>query len=162
MKAKQLIAALILFVIGSADTKIQAQDMHMHDDHIMVMPNDINWGDAPASLPAGAQAAVIEGDPTKEGLFTLRLKVPANYKIMPHWHPVDEHITVLKGSAYMGMGDRYDEKSAMKMVNGAFAVMKTGTKHYFFTTEECIIQLHGLGPWGITYVNPMHDPRHKK
>ncbi|MFV8327733.1 cupin domain-containing protein [Flavobacterium sp. ZS1P14] len=162
MKAIQKMAVLMLLGIFSMVIQVQAQDMKMSGDHIMVMPNDIKWAPAPPGLPPGSQAAVIEGDPGAAGLFTMRAKIPANYRIMPHWHPADEHITVLKGSCYMGMGDEYDEKTATKMTTGAFAVMKTGTHHYFFTKEECIIQLHGMGPWGITYINPADDPRNKK
>lgn len=162
MKAKPKTAFLILLCIFSIVVQMQAQDMKMSGDHIMVMPDQIKWGGAPSGLPPGAQAAVIEGDPSVAGLFTLRAKIPANYMIMPHWHPAAEHITVLEGTCYMGMGDKYDENAAMKMVTGGFAVMKTGSRHYFFTKEECIIQLHGMGPWGITYVDPADDPRNKK
>lgn len=162
METKQKIVAVILLGIFSIVTQVQAQDMKMHADHIMVMPDDIKWTDAPPGLPPGAKAAVIEGDPGAAGLFTMRAKIPANYKIMPHWHPADEHITVIKGSCYMGIGDKFDKKTAKMMSTGAFAVMKTGTHHYFFAEEECIIQLHGMGPWGITYFNPADDPRNKK
>lgn len=162
MKAILKIAALILLGIFSTVTQVQSQEMKMHTDHIMVMPNAIKWGNTPPGLPPGSKAAVIEGNPNVAGLFTMRAKIPANYKIMPHWHPADEHITVIKGSCYMGIGDKFDRKTAKMMPTGAFAVMKTGTHHYFFTKEECIIQLHGKGPWGITYINPADDPRNKK
>ena len=162
MKTKQKTAVLILIGIFSFITQVQAQDKKMHADHIMVMPSDIKWVAAPAGLPPGSKAAVIEGNPSAAGLFTMRLKIPANYKIMPHWHPADEHITVLKGTCYMGMGDKFDKKAAMMMPTGAFAVMKTRTHHYFFTKEECIIQVHAMGPWGITYINAADDPRNKK
>ena len=130
-------------------------------DHIMIMPGDIKWADAPPGLPPGSQATVIEGDPRAAGLFTIRAKIPANWRVMPHSHPADEHITVIEGSCYMGVGDKFDEKTATKMTTGGFAVMKVGTHHYFFTNKECIIQVHGMGPWGITYVNPADDPRNK-
>lgn len=162
MKVKQKIAVLILLGTFSVVTQVQAQDMKMPADHIMVMPDDIIWADAPSSLPPGAKAAVIDGDPKAIGLFTMRIKIPANYMIMPHTHPADEHITVLKGSFYMGLGEKFDKKTANKIPNGGFAMMKTGTRHYAFTKEESIIQLHGMGPWGIIYVNPADDPRNKK
>lgn len=162
MEAKQKIAVWILFGIFSIVTQVQAQDMKMPDDHIMIMPNEIMWSPAPPSLPAGSQVAVIEGNPSVSGLFTMRLKIPANYKIMPHWHPADEHITVLEGGCYMGLGDEFDQKAAKKMTTGGFAVMKTGTHHYFYAKEACIIQLHGMGPWAIIYVNLADDPRNKK
>jgi hypothetical protein len=144
----------------------QAQDKtaaHVtdHADHIMVAPKDLKWVDGPASLPKGVKAAVLEGDPTKAGPFTMRIKLPANYKISPHWHPAIEHVTVLSGSFYMGTGEVFDESKATKLPVGGFAVMQTGTRHFAFSKEEAVIQLHGIGPWGITYVNPADDPRNQ-
>lgn len=165
MKAKQKMAVLILFGVFSVVTQVQAQVAgmtQMPTDHIMVMPGDIKWVDAPASLPPGAKVAVIEGDPKARGLFTMRVKLPANYTIKPHWHPADEHVTVIEGSFYMGLGEKFDEKAAKEIPTGGFAVMLTGTRHYAFSKKECIIQLHGMGPWGIIYVNPADDPRNKK
>ena len=164
MNVKTKLAAVMLVGIFSVATKVHAQmpQMQMHSNHIMVMPDSIKWVDVPPGLPPGAQAAVIEGDPRVPGLFTMRLKIPAGWKVMPHTHPADEHVTVLEGSCYMGMQEKFDEKAATAMPTGAFAVMKTGTVHYFLAKKACIIQVHGMGPWGITYVNPADDPRNKK
>jgi len=130
-------------------------------DHIMVVPADITWKDGPASLPKGVQSAVVEGDPTKPGPFMMRIMLPANYKIPPHWHPAIEHVTVITGSFHMGLGEVFDESKATKLPVEGFAAMAIGTRHFAFTTEEATIQLHGIGPWGITYVNPADDPRNK-
>lgn len=162
MRSKRKIAVLILIGIFSVVTSVQAQIMPMSGDHIMVMPNDIKWVDAPPALPPGAQIAVIEGDPKVAGSFTMRVKLPANYKIMPHSHPANEHITVIDGSFYMGLGEKFDEKAAKQIPAGGFAMMNTGTRHYAFTEKESIIQLHGMGPWDIIYVNAADDPRNKK
>ena len=128
-------------------------------DHIILVPTDFTWMDGPASLPKGVKSAVVEGDPTKAGPFTMRLKFPANYKVPPHWHPALEHVTVISGSFHMGLGEVFDESKATKLPIGGFAVMAIGTRHFAFTKEEATIQLHGIGPWGITYVNPADDPR---
>ena len=159
MKLQNKIAVLMLLCIAGAVTNLKAQ---VSSDHIIVVPNDIKWVDAPPSLPRGAKFAVIEGDPGVAGLFTMRVKIPADYKIMPHTHPADEHVTIIEGSAFMGLGDKFDEAAAHKLPEGGFAVMKTGTVHYFFTKNECIIQIQGMGPWGIKYVNPADDPRNKQ
>lgn len=161
MKTTQKIAALILFCICSVVMNLQAQD-HMMADHIMVMPKDIKWADGPAGLPPGSKIAVLEGNPSEAGMFTIRVKLPANYKIKPHTHPADEHVTIIQGTFNMGLGATYDEKTAKTMPVGAFAVMKMGTVHYAFTKGDVIVQIHGMGPWGITYVNPADDPRNKK
>ena len=89
----------------------------------------------------------------------MRIKLPANYMIMPHWHPADEHVTVIEGSFYMGVGEKFDENAATKIPEGGFAVMITGTRHYAFSKKGCIIQLHGMEPWAINYVNAADDPK---
>lgn len=129
--------------------------------HVMALPDAIAWGPAPASLPPGAQAAVLEGDPSKPGAFTLRLKMPDGYAIAPHWHPADEHVTVIAGTFVMGLGERVDRSKGHALTAGAFALMPTGTRHFAWTRGETIIQLHGTGPWGINYVNATDDPRKK-
>lgn len=161
LKIKQKLTAFIFLAILSAVARTKAEIPQMPADHIMVMPGDIKWGESPPGLPPGSQSAVLEGDPRAAGLFTLRVKIPANWKVMPHTHPADEHITVIEGTCNMGVGNKFDEKASMKMPIGAFAVMKMGTAHYFFTKKPCIIQIHGMGPWGISYVNAADDPRKK-
>ncbi|MFV8337597.1 cupin domain-containing protein [Flavobacterium sp. RSP29] len=161
MKAIQKTAILIVLGVFFIVGQVQAQNMKMAGNNIIVA-NEINWTAAPRGLPPGSQVVVIGGNPSATELFTMRAKIPANYTIMPHWHPADQYITVLEGSCYMGMGDKFDEKTATKMSAGGFVVMKTGTQHYFFTKEACVIQVHGMGPWGIAYVNLADDPRNKK
>jgi quercetin dioxygenase-like cupin family protein len=130
-------------------------------DHVMINASDIKWGDAPPSLPAGAKAAVLFGDPNAQGPFGLRLKLPANYVIPPHTHPQDENVTVISGTLLMGMGD--DVKAKPMMVHeGGFARMKAGTHHFAKSEKEVILQLNSIGPWGINYINPADDPRNKK
>lgn len=120
---------------------------------------DIGWKDGPASLPAGAKAAVIEGDPSKAGLFTMRLMFPAGYSVPPHFHSQIEHLTVISGKVYLGMGEKFDKAAARAMNAGDFAFMPIGMRHFAWTDGDTVIQLHGQGPWTITYVNPQDDPR---
>lgn len=130
--------------------------------HILANAMDLKWGDGPPGLPKGVQVAVLEGDPTKEGMFTLRASMPANYKIPPHWHPTTEHVTVLEGSLYMGMGEKFDESKATELKTGGFGAMQAKSGHYAFTKDKCVIQVHAMGPFSITYYNPADDPREKK
>jgi mannose-6-phosphate isomerase-like protein (cupin superfamily) len=161
------------FVVGTGSAgwfATWAQDRAAHDvkgregatSHVMLTPEEVAWKEGPASLPPGAQAAVLDGDPSKPGPFTLRLKTPADYRIPPHWHPADEHVTVLSGRLFMGMGDKLDSTKSKALPPGGFAVMPATSHHYAYTTEETILQLHGIGPWGIEYVDPSDDPRKKK
>ena len=129
--------------------------------HVMLTSGDIKWVDGPPSLPPGAKAAGMEGNPKEPGPFTMRLKFPANYKVSPHWHPADEHLTVISGTFYMGMGDKLDEAATKELPTGSFVVMPAKQSHFGMTKGETVVQLHGMGPWGITYVNPADDPRSK-
>src|SRR5260221_12149776 len=79
------------------------------DVQIVSSPSEVKWGPAPPVVPKGAQAAVLDGDPFKDGVpYTLRLKMPDGYRIAPHWHPTDENVTVLSGTLGAGMGDKFD------------------------------------------------------
>jgi quercetin dioxygenase-like cupin family protein len=126
------------------------------------LPSQMKWADGPASLPAGARIVLLEGDPTKEGPVTLRLLLPDGYKVAPHMHPQIEHVTVLSGTFYLGMGDKFDQTAGHEMPAGTFGFWPAGMKHFAWTKGETIIQLHGVGPWAINYVNPADDPRNAK
>jgi hypothetical protein len=130
------------------------------EDHKMVKPADLKWQDVP-SLPKGAKAALIEGPMNEAVPFTARLKMPANYKIPPHWHPAIERVTVLSGNLNMGLGDKFEQKKMMALGPGAMMILQPKTNHYVWAKSETVIQLHGTGPWDITYLNPDDDPRKK-
>ena len=152
-----LITVLVLGLVGG-------HIAYAGEDNIMVMPSEIKWANGPASLPSGAKIAVVEGDLSKAVPFTFRLKMPANYKIAPHWHTAIEHVTVLSGTFYFGAGDTFDMARAKAFPTGSIMVMPP--THTMFgwaeaTADETVIQVHGVGPWSITYVNPADDPRKK-
>jgi hypothetical protein len=129
------------------------------DPHVALSPDSLKWGPAPPALPKGAEAVILTGDPSKEGPFAYRIKVPAGYKVAPHSHPADENVTVISGSFHIGMGDKFDEANGTTVKTGGFAQVSKGMSHYAWFTEPTIIQVHGVGPSGITYVNPADDPR---
>jgi quercetin dioxygenase-like cupin family protein len=131
------------------------------DDHGIFAPDSIQWQSGPGSLPAGAKFAVMEGDPTKEGLFTMRLSAPDGYKIPPHSHPAVEHVTVISGTFNIGMGDKFDESKLSPMTAGTFGFLAPKMNHFAMAKGDTVIQLHGVGPWQINYVNLADDPRKK-
>ena len=135
----------------------QAQEV----GHSLLKSADIKWTDGPPSMPPGAQIAVIEGDLKKAEPITFRLKLPANYKIAPHTHPAIEHVTVVSGTFYMGAGDQLDREKAVALSPGSFAAFQPGHSMFAWTEKETVVQVHGVGPWGITYINPVDDPRKK-
>jgi len=111
-------------------------------------------------VPKGAQAAVLDGDPFKDGSsYTLRLKMPDGYKIPPHWHPTDENVTVLSGTLGASMGDTFDTAKGQLMKPGGFVTMPHGMHHYAWAKGSTVVQVHGIGPFAFTYVNPADDPR---
>src|SRR5262245_25117754 len=149
------LAALSLALVSAA----QHSDAKKGDGPLT--PADIKWQDAPPALPKGAKMAVLEGDPSKEGPFVIRAKLPDGYKIAPHTHPKDERVTVLSGTLYFGMGGKFDEKAGKALTVGSYGRMPAGMKHFGWVKGETVLQVHGEGPWSIDYVNPEDDPRKK-
>src|SRR5688572_4543879 len=103
MKKILFFTAIFLFCYGFLSAQITDAGM---DHHAIVNATDLKWVDGPPGLPKGAKVAILSGDPSKEGMFTLRATMPANYKIPPHWHPTTENVTVVEGELYMGMGEK--------------------------------------------------------
>ena len=127
--------------------------------HKMYMATGLEWKDSP-SLP-GAKIAVLEGPLSEAGPFTARIKLPDGYKINPHWHPAIEHVTVISGSFAMGMGEKWDDKGMQSLGTGDVMIMQPKTPHYAKAKGETVVQIHGVGPWKVVYVNPADDPMQK-
>ena len=126
--------------------------------HVMLAPSDIKWGEAPPVFEKGASFAVISGDPSKPGLYAVRLKMPAGYKIAPHWHPMDEHVTIISGTCAAGMGEKFDQAKLQTMPAGSYVVMPAEARHFVMATTDTVVQVDGQGPFALTYVNPADDP----
>ena len=131
--------------------------------HTAINANEMKWGAAPPSLPPGAEAVILDGDPAKAGdSFTVRLKFPDGYKVPPHWHPTDERIVVLSGTLMMGVGAKADAGKMHALTAGAFGKMPKEVRHYAAAKGATVIQVSGTGPFEVNYVNPNDDPRKKK
>ena len=138
---------------GSASTGAQGT-------HVMVTPDQVKWGPGPPSLPPGAQLAVLEGDPSKAGSsFAIRAKFPDGYRVPPHWHPTDERVLVLEGTLGVGLGEKFDPAAGHELPAGSYAVMPQGVRHFAWAKGETVIQVSGMGPFEVNYVNPADDPR---
>jgi hypothetical protein len=124
----------------------------------MITPGELKWSDVP-SLPPGAKITLIEGPMNEAVPFTVRIRFPADYQLPAHWHPAVERVTVLSGIFHMGVGDKLDMQKTTPLAPGSIAIMQPKTNHFAWTQEETVVQLNGVGPWGITYVNPKDDPR---
>lgn len=135
-----------------------AQPVYSGGAPVMVTPAQLAWTDAPAVAP-GAKIAVIEGPLNKAVPFTFRLRLPAGARIAPHVHPAFERVTVLSGTFHFAHGDKFDAARTQALGQGSVAIMPPGTPMFGYAKEETVIQLHGVGPWGITYPDPADDPR---
>jgi len=129
--------------------------------HVILNTADLKWGPAPPGLPAGSQVAVVEGDPSKAVPFVLRVKFPDGYRVPPHWHPTAEHLTVLSGTLLAGMGDTLDANATTALSAGGYVTMGSRMHHFVIAKGATEIQVHAVGPFTITYVNPKDDPRAK-
>ena len=154
-------AVVISLSVAAEEPKKSAAAKKTMADHIMT-PDMLKWAPAPPVLPAGTEVAGLDGDMSKKGSeYTVRLRVPDGWKIPPHFHPASEHVTVIQGAFWMGMGDKFDEVALKEMPTGGFHMIPKGVHHYGMAKGQTIIQLHGVGPWGITYVDPKDDPSKK-
>jgi hypothetical protein len=130
--------------------------------HVLLPAADVKWGPGPAALPPGGQMAVVDGDPSKAGAkFVIRAKMPDGYRVPPHFHPTDENIIVISGNLAIGMGDKWDDASLKSLGVAGFARMPKGMHHFALARGATEIQVHGVGPFDVTYLNPKDDPRKK-
>ena len=122
-------------------------------DYTAVTQRDIKWQDAP-SIGPGAKTAVIDGDPKSSGPFVMRIKIPAKTTIGVHTHPTTENVTILSGTLYFAPGNKLDRKAAKAFGPGSYFSIGQGKSMFAYTTDkEATLQLHGNGPWGITYLD---------
>ena len=147
---------------AKSSTKSAAAATATKSEHKVVTLSDVQWGDAPASLPAGAKMAALDGDPGKAGSFTLWLKAPAGYKIPPHTHPTTERVTGISGNGRLGMGEKFDENAAKDVTPGTFVVLPAEMAHFAYFPQESVIQVQSEGPFQIKYIDPSDDPRGAK
>ena len=143
-------AALLGAVLGIGVGVTRTAALEMRSEPVVLRPHDIRW----EARGEGVRAAVLHGDPDQPGPFTLRLEYPAGYRKGPHTHPRDAYVTVLKGRYFRGYGNTFDESDAFELTPGTFSVNPGGVSHYEWTTEPAVLQVHAVGPWATTYVDP--------
>jgi quercetin dioxygenase-like cupin family protein len=158
MKRSVAISALVGGIFAFVPLAVYAQAQP--PAHVMLTPAELTWTDS-AALP-GAKIAVIEGPLNEAVPFTFRTKFPPDFKVPAHWHPVLEHVTVISGTFNLGLGDKLDTDKTTALTAGSVVINQPKTAHFAWTKDETIIQVHGVGPWGLTFVNPDDDPRKKK
>ena len=152
------LSTLALALAAFGPTAARAEDPS-RADHIIVLPADLKWEDSKAT--PGAKVAVIEGPPNEAVPFTFRVKLPADFKVPAHWHPALEHVTVLSGTYNFGTGDKFDKEKTKALLLGSTVIIRPKTNHFIWTSEETVLQVHGVGPQDLNYVDPADDPRKK-
>jgi quercetin dioxygenase-like cupin family protein len=159
---KTIVSTITAVVLcGGSFAAVQTQN----HKHVIQKLNEATWGPAPPMLPEGAQIAVLAGNPTTQGPYSIRLKFPANYAIPAHSHPTDEHVVVISGALTFGMGDLLTKGATTNktLTPGGFALMPANMNHFAYTAaQETTIVLYGQGPVEFKYVNSADDPRTAK
>lgn len=163
MRHYTLLSAAVIVLAGcSGDAKTSAAPTPPLLSIATAAPeNDFQWGPAPPVFPPGAEMAVLQGDPGSNQEFTVRLRFPNGYRIPPHTHPTTENVTVLTGTFLAGMGTTFDESALAAYGRDGFASIPANHAHYAMARGETIVQVHAIGPFVLTYVNPADDPRNR-
>lgn len=155
VRIKTYIAPLLALALAGALTGPGA----LAADAAMIVPDQLKWAEGPPVLPPDAQIVVLSGDPHQAGPFVFRLKLPADYEIPAHTHSIAELVTVLSGTLHYGHGEKLDKEMGQALPVGGFIDIPAGHPHFAWTEGEVVIQIHGDGPFDITYVDPADDPR---
>lgn len=169
-KMKLLCSLIFLFLFYGCTKSTESNERadltpivdHGPVEHLTYYPDDIEWQKNPASLEKGAEIAILDGNPSKAEVFTLRLKLPDGFVIAPHWHPRPERVTVISGVFRLGSGREVNPEATRALKAGTYTSMPAGMEHFAIAEGETVIQLTSSGPWEIHYINPEDDPRNKE
>lgn len=154
MKLSTILTAASLAALASTGIAL-AQDQGAPAPYL---PEQAEWAPAPPVLPAGAEIAVLSGNPFGDGWYALRLKLPASYEVPAHTHSGDELITVISGEFNIGHGTALERSDTTRLTAGGFVEVPAGHPHFAWTSADTVLQIHGPGPFDITYINPADNP----
>jgi quercetin dioxygenase-like cupin family protein len=158
--AAKITTGVLCLSLGAAAMLGALPELRAAEPHHTVVPGDaVKWGPAPPSLPPGAQAAVLLGNPAQPGAFVLRLKFPGGFTVPPHRHSKDELVTVISGKFAVAAGEKLDRTKAKSLPAGSFVHLPAGMAHYAWADGETVVQINGMGPFDVTYIDPKDDPR---
>lgn len=158
-KSTRYLTVLFTFILFPSAVLAQEIVDEGPDHHLTYKAGEVEWQEAPASLEAGAKVAVLEGNPSEAGVFTMRIWMPDGFHISPHWHPNVERVTVISGTFLLGSGEEMNRHNVERLAAGSYTSMPPEMVHYAIAEGETVIQLTSVGPWVINYVNQNDDPR---
>jgi quercetin dioxygenase-like cupin family protein len=124
-----------------------------------VLPEDIDWKPF-AAFPPSVRLAIIVGQPSEAGPYTIRVRAPRGAKLMPHRHPEDRVYTVMSGVFYIGLGDQFDADRLEAYPPGSVIILPGNTWHFHWAkSSEYVTQITAIGPLGLEYNSAKDDPR---
>lgn len=150
------IAGIALAIALSA----HADDSMQHSNVVFVNAADLKWTEAPPELPKGMQVAILYGNPFKAGEYAMRLKMPDGYKIPPHWHSHDEQLTIMQGTFALHLNGTMSP-DAHVLEAGGYHYLPAKMHHSAEVKGETIVQVQGMGPFDIHYLNATDNPNPK-
>jgi quercetin dioxygenase-like cupin family protein len=152
-----MLVLAVCMVAGSGLARGKEKGAAAKPEAVTLAAAEVKYGPPPPILPAGAELAVLHGDPGKTGAFTMRFKMPNGYRIAPHWHSNDEELTVMSGTFLLAMGDKTGE-NVHAMEVGAYHYLPGKMHHSAAAKGETLIEIHGNGPFDLHYLDPADDP----
>jgi hypothetical protein len=150
--------SLLIMTIAISVAHADQDDQGKPIPPTVITPDTLIWGTFDA-FPPGAEAAILSGDPRESGPFILRVKIPAHYKVPPNRQTVKIYVTVLSGSYSIGVGNKFNPKNGKTLPSTGSVVIPANTPLYFWSKSGAVLEVHGIGPWDIHYVNSADDPR---
>ncbi|MHB1949210.1 MAG: cupin domain-containing protein [Gammaproteobacteria bacterium] len=158
---RKIILSLSLLAVTMIGAQFAQADQDAEGNYVapeVITPDTLQWGSFDA-FPPGAQAAILTGDPRENGYFMIRVKIPPHYKIPPNWQTVKVYATVLEGSYSIGVGNKFNPKTGKTLPSTGSVIIPANTHLYYWSNNGAVLEIHGIGPWDIHYVNPADDPR---
>jgi quercetin dioxygenase-like cupin family protein len=154
---KFLFIVIGALMVGSATPQVPKPQHASGSQMSVASPDGLKW----TQIRPGNEMAVVYGDPSKAGeLYAVRFRFADGFKVPAHWHPQDEHATVLQGTLLLGMGTKWDAAQLTATMNaGSYVFMPKEMPHFALAKGETILQAHGVGPFQIIYANPADDPK---
>ncbi len=150
------IAAAALAIASAA----RADEPMKSKTPVFVNAKEIKWQPGLPDLPKGVQMTVMYGDPSKAGPYAARLKMPDGYKVPPHWHTQDEQLTIVEGTLVMYMGDSM-KSEGHPLDAGGYHFLPGKMHHSAEAKGDTVVQVQGMGPFDIHYINPADNPNPK-
>jgi quercetin dioxygenase-like cupin family protein len=149
MHWSRIAASLLFGLLVAAPAAFSETDAQ---GFVRIRPEDVKWGQPDA---LGVQTAVIDGDPSKPGIYVIRIKFPPRVMSHNHFHAEDRHALVIKGTWWTGTGDEFAPDKAVPLKPGSYMKHPAGAHHFDGAKdEEVILQLVGYGPTGTTLLRP--------